>query len=176
MLEVRSLSRNFGGPIANSDLTFSVEENEIRGLIGPNGAGKTATFNVISGFYPPSAGQEPGGPGLLRSGRARGAGTGGRVRPRPGGALARLGDRVPPTPHRERPAGRGLRVTVRQLPAIVICSTRMDPVRMPPRASTSAPTSRIPRNMSARFPAMVISSTGYAISPPSTQKPAAPRE
>ena len=63
-----------------------------------------------------------------------------------------------------------------QLPAIVICSIRSDPVRMAPRVSTSAPTSRIPRNMSARLPAMVISSTGYAISPPSTQKPAAPRE
>ena len=57
MLEVRNLSRNFGGLIAVSDLSFSVEENEIRGLIGPNGAGKTTTFNVISGFYAPSAGQ-----------------------------------------------------------------------------------------------------------------------
>ena len=57
MLEVRNLSRNFGGLAAVSDLSFSVEENEIRGLIGPNGAGKTTTFNVISGFYPPSAGK-----------------------------------------------------------------------------------------------------------------------
>ena len=57
MLEVRNLSRTFGGLVAVSDLSFSVEENEIRGLIGPNGAGKTTTFNVISGFYAPSAGQ-----------------------------------------------------------------------------------------------------------------------
>ena len=63
-----------------------------------------------------------------------------------------------------------------QFPAIVICSIRIDPVRMDPCESTSEPTSRIPRNMSARFPAIVISSTGYAISPPSTQNPAAPRE
>ena len=57
MLEVRNLSRNFGGLVAVSDLSFSVGEGEIRGLIGPNGAGKTTTFNVISGFYAPSAGQ-----------------------------------------------------------------------------------------------------------------------
>ena len=57
ILEVRSLTRTFGGLVAVSDLSFSVEEHEIRGLIGPNGAGKTTTFNVVSGFYPPSAGQ-----------------------------------------------------------------------------------------------------------------------
>ena len=57
MLEIRNLSRNFGGLVAVSNLSFSVGENEIRGLIGPNGAGKTTTFNVISGFYPPSAGK-----------------------------------------------------------------------------------------------------------------------
>ena len=56
ILEVRNLSRRFGGLVAVSDLSFSVEEREIRGFIGPNGAGKTTTFNVISGFYPPSAG------------------------------------------------------------------------------------------------------------------------
>ena len=57
ILEVQDLSRNFGGLVAVSDLFFTVEENEIRGLIGPNGAGKTTTFNVISGFYPPSSGR-----------------------------------------------------------------------------------------------------------------------
>ena len=57
ILEVRNLSRSFGGLVAVSDLSFSVGEGEIRGLIGPNGAGKTTTFNVISGFYPPSAGR-----------------------------------------------------------------------------------------------------------------------
>ena len=57
ILEVHELTRRFGGLFAVSDLTFSVEEGEIRGLIGPNGAGKTTTFNVISGFYPPSEGR-----------------------------------------------------------------------------------------------------------------------
>ena len=57
MLEVRNLFRHFGGLVAVSDLSFSVGEQEIRGLIGPNGAGKTTTFNVISGFYPPSSGK-----------------------------------------------------------------------------------------------------------------------
>ena len=57
ILEVRNLTRSFGGLVAVSDLSFAVEEHEIRGLIGPNGAGKTTTFNVISGFYPPNAGR-----------------------------------------------------------------------------------------------------------------------
>lgn len=57
LLEVRGLSRSFGGLAAVRDLSFSVEEGEIHGLIGPNGAGKTTTFNVVSGFYAPSAGE-----------------------------------------------------------------------------------------------------------------------
>ena len=98
--------------------------------------------------------------------------------PHPGSApLDARGTRAPHREHRTpRTPRTGPSVGAPQFPAIVICSTRMDPMRMAPRASTSAPTSRMPRNMSARFPAMVISSTGYAISPPSTQKPAAPRE
>jgi len=57
LLEVECLTRRFGGLTAVSDLSFSVEAGEIRGLIGPNGAGKTTTFNVISGFYAPSSGR-----------------------------------------------------------------------------------------------------------------------
>ena len=57
ILEVDSISRVFGGLTAVSELSFRIEEGEIRGLIGPNGAGKTTTFNVISGFYAPSAGR-----------------------------------------------------------------------------------------------------------------------
>ncbi|HXV25065.1 MAG TPA: ABC transporter ATP-binding protein [Alphaproteobacteria bacterium] len=56
LLELDRISKKFGGLTAVRDLSFKVEEGEIRGLIGPNGAGKTTTFNVISGFYRPSAG------------------------------------------------------------------------------------------------------------------------
>lgn len=57
LLEVRGVSRHFGGLAAVKDLSFAVSPREIRGLIGPNGAGKTTTFNVISGFYRPSGGE-----------------------------------------------------------------------------------------------------------------------
>ncbi|VAV99999.1 Branched-chain amino acid transport ATP-binding protein LivG (TC 3.A.1.4.1) [hydrothermal vent metagenome] len=57
MLEVRSLQKNFGGLEAVSDLTFDVNEGEIRGLIGPNGAGKTTIFNLVSGYYTPTSGR-----------------------------------------------------------------------------------------------------------------------
>lgn len=57
MLEVRELSRNFGGLKAVSELTFDVGRDEVVGLIGPNGAGKSTAFNLISGTLRPSAGQ-----------------------------------------------------------------------------------------------------------------------
>ncbi len=57
ILDVQGLTRRFGGLTAVNELSFAVEAGEIRGLIGPNGAGKTTTFNVISGFYAPSAGK-----------------------------------------------------------------------------------------------------------------------
>ncbi len=57
ILDIERLTRRFGGLTAVDNLTFRVDEGEIRGLIGPNGAGKTTTFNVISGFYPPSSGR-----------------------------------------------------------------------------------------------------------------------
>lgn len=56
ILEVRNLSRRFGGLVAVNKLSFAVQPGTIHGLIGPNGAGKTTTFNVISGFYAPTSG------------------------------------------------------------------------------------------------------------------------
>ncbi len=57
LLEVRKLSKSFGGLMANQDIEISVEEGEIVGLIGPNGAGKTTLFNCVTGFYRPDSGQ-----------------------------------------------------------------------------------------------------------------------
>ena len=56
LLEVRNLTRRFGGVAANSDISFDVAAGSIVGLIGPNGAGKTTVFNLISGFLAPDAG------------------------------------------------------------------------------------------------------------------------
>jgi branched-chain amino acid transport system ATP-binding protein len=57
IIEVRDLTRRFGGLVAVNGLSFKVARGAIHGLIGPNGAGKTTTFNVISGFYAPTSGQ-----------------------------------------------------------------------------------------------------------------------
>jgi len=57
LLDVRGVSRFFGGLAALSDVSFTVEKGEILGLIGPNGAGKTTMFNVVNGFYRPSQGE-----------------------------------------------------------------------------------------------------------------------
>jgi len=56
LLEVKKLSKYFGGLAALSDFDMSVDEGEIRGLIGPNGSGKTTFYNVISGVYRPTSG------------------------------------------------------------------------------------------------------------------------
>jgi branched-chain amino acid transport system ATP-binding protein len=56
ILQIRSVSKFFGGLAANSDVSFDVEHEKILGLIGPNGAGKTTLFNCITGYYPPSRG------------------------------------------------------------------------------------------------------------------------
>jgi branched-chain amino acid transport system ATP-binding protein len=57
LLEVRNVTRRFGGIVALDDVSFDVAEGEIVGLIGPNGAGKTTAFNVITRLYAPSSGE-----------------------------------------------------------------------------------------------------------------------
>ena len=57
VLEVREITRRFGGLVAVNKVSFTVQKNEIFGLIGPNGAGKTTLFNLITGLMPPSEGQ-----------------------------------------------------------------------------------------------------------------------
>ncbi len=56
ILEIKQVSKFFGGLAANSDVSFHMDEGMIMGLIGPNGAGKTTLFNCITGYYPPSKG------------------------------------------------------------------------------------------------------------------------
>ena len=56
ILEVRGLTKRFGGLTAVAGLDFDVREGEILGLIGPNGAGKSTTFNLIAGTFAADAG------------------------------------------------------------------------------------------------------------------------
>ncbi len=57
LLEVKSVSKRFGGVHALKDMTLSVERGQIVGLIGPNGAGKTSFFNCITGLVPIDQGE-----------------------------------------------------------------------------------------------------------------------
>ena len=56
LLDVKNLTKNFGGLTAVGDVTLELNEGELVGLIGPNGAGKTTLFNLLTGVYEPSEG------------------------------------------------------------------------------------------------------------------------
>lgn len=56
LLELRGLTKYFGGLAAVSEVDMEVSEGELRALIGPNGAGKSTLFNVVTGFYKPTRG------------------------------------------------------------------------------------------------------------------------
>ena len=57
ILEVKNLTKKFGGLTAVNDFSFEIKRGDFVGLIGPNGAGKTTVFNLISGFEKPSSGK-----------------------------------------------------------------------------------------------------------------------
>jgi len=57
ILEARGLSKQFGGLMAVDDVSFKVRKGMILGIIGPNGAGKTTAFNLLNGFFEPTAGE-----------------------------------------------------------------------------------------------------------------------
>ncbi|MCM3146547.1 ABC transporter ATP-binding protein [Brevibacillus sp. MER 51] len=56
-LTVKNVTLKFGGLTAVNDLSFAISPGSISSIIGPNGAGKTSVFNMITGFYHPTAGQ-----------------------------------------------------------------------------------------------------------------------
>lgn len=57
ILQAKGLSKRYGGLAANSDIDFTVNHGELRGIIGPNGAGKSTFFKMLTCEVPPSAGQ-----------------------------------------------------------------------------------------------------------------------
>jgi branched-chain amino acid transport system ATP-binding protein len=57
LLEIRGLTKRFGGVYASHDVSFDVDAGAIVGLIGPNGAGKTTLFNLVTGFLAPDTGE-----------------------------------------------------------------------------------------------------------------------
>jgi branched-chain amino acid transport system ATP-binding protein len=57
LLEVKGISKAFGGVKAIDDFSFEVGDHDIVGIIGPNGAGKTTAFNLLTGVYPLDAGR-----------------------------------------------------------------------------------------------------------------------
>ncbi len=56
MIEVRNLSKHFGGKVAVDQLSFTVKKGEVLGFLGPNGAGKSTTMRMITGYLPMTGG------------------------------------------------------------------------------------------------------------------------
>jgi len=56
VIEVRELSKHYGGVVAVQGISFEAHKGEILGFLGPNGAGKTTTMRIITGYLPPTAG------------------------------------------------------------------------------------------------------------------------
>ena len=75
-LEVRNLTKRYGGTVAVDDLSFAVEAGQVTGFLGPNGAGKTTTMRALLGLLRPSSGEAlvegrpPVGDGASRCGRS----------------------------------------------------------------------------------------------------------
>ncbi|MGE5164108.1 MAG: ABC transporter permease subunit [Sphingobacteriales bacterium] len=57
ILEARAVTKRYGGLVANSDIDFTVDHGELRGIIGPNGAGKTTFFKMLTCEVPPTSGR-----------------------------------------------------------------------------------------------------------------------
>ena len=57
LIQVKNVTKKFGGLTANNDISFDVAENEILSVIGPNGAGKSTLFKMISSFMPTTSGE-----------------------------------------------------------------------------------------------------------------------
>lgn len=57
LLELKNVTKRFGGLTAVNNLSLSMEKGEILGVIGPNGAGKSTAFNCIAGVFPPTEGE-----------------------------------------------------------------------------------------------------------------------
>src|SRR5580704_4605353 len=56
MIEVKHLTKAYGGFVAVKDISFKAEDGQILGFLGPNGAGKTTTMRIITGFMPATSG------------------------------------------------------------------------------------------------------------------------
>jgi len=57
ILQATGLSKHYGGVVANADISFTVNQGELRGIIGPNGAGKTTFFKMLTCEVPPTSGK-----------------------------------------------------------------------------------------------------------------------